>query len=121
MNYYYRLYLDVLKKNYMLVIIASMLLFPTFFIWIGIPFYVVGSVLSDLITSKYLISLGVSLSGGLLFSLYFLPINLKVARNIAIERNVSISHSFLRLVIGWVLVGALIFGLVIGILGAFVG
>lgn len=65
-------------------------------------------VVGDAFTSKYSIYLGISLSGGVLFSLYFLPINLKVARYIAVERNSSILHSFLRIEVGWVFAIALI-------------
>lgn len=115
MSNYYRLYVDVLKKNFMLVVMALVLLLLTFFIWAGIPVYFVGQVHDHFIASKYLIYVGISLSGGLLFSLYILPINLKVARNIAVERNISILHSFLRLETGWVLVGAFIWVLGMGI------
>ena len=115
MNNYYRLYIEVLKKNIMLVIIAFVLLFPTFFIWAGVPIYFVGNALASIITNKYLIYLGISLSGGLIFSMYFLPINIKVARHIAGERNVSILHTFLRLETCWMLIIASIWGLFIGI------
>lgn len=116
MSKYYRLYSDAVKKNFMLVIIALMLLFPTFFIWAGVPVFFVGNALENIIANKYVIYLGISLSGGLLFSVYFLPVNLKVARNIADERNSSFLQEFFLLEIKWILAAALIWGLGMGIL-----
>lgn len=113
MKFYYNMYIDVLKKNFILAIIAVILLFPTFFIWAGVPVFIVGNTLSKIVTSPFLISLGVSLSGGILFSLYLLPINLKVARHIAGARKSNVFYSFLRLEIGWIVFGAIIWAMVI--------
>ncbi|WP_299095675.1 hypothetical protein [uncultured Metabacillus sp.] len=113
---YYSSYLKVLKQNFLLAIIALMLLIPTFFIWAGIPFFVVGSVVGSLTTSPILIYLCISLSGGVLFSLYFLPINLKVARSIAVAKKRSSLNSFMRLEAVWIVVVAMIFGIVLTII-----
>lgn len=89
MSYYLNSYLSVLKRNFMLVVIALMLLIPTFFIWAGIPFFIVGSALSNLRDNPILIHLCIALSGGLIFSVYLLPINLIVARKIAVIKKLS--------------------------------
>ncbi|WP_077319085.1 hypothetical protein [Virgibacillus proomii] len=115
MGYYYDIYRDILKKNFMLVVIALILLFPTFFIWVGIPIFFVGNALDNIITSRFLIYLGISFSGSCIFSLYFLPINLKVTRSIAVARKSSALHSFLRSETVWVLVGTVIWGILMGI------
>jgi hypothetical protein len=106
-------YIDVLKKNFMLAIIALVLLFPTFFIWAGIPIFIVGRAVGGLTASPIVFYLSVSLSGGVLFSLYFLPINLKVARRLAVAKGCGSLNAFLRIEAGWVAVVALIFGKVI--------
>lgn len=113
MSYYFNSYLSVLKRNFMLVIIALILLIPTFFIWAGIPFFIVGSAVGNLTASPILIYLCISLSGGLIFSLYFLPINLKVAREIAVIKKLSSLNSFLRLEAVWITVVAMIYVIVL--------
>lgn len=100
----------------MLVIIALMLLIPTFFIWAGIPFFLVGSVVGTLTANPILIFLCISLSGGLIFSLYFLPINLKVAQEIAVIKKISTLNSFLRLEAVWITVVAMIYVIVLNTL-----
>lgn len=116
MRYYYDMYINVMKKNFMLVIIAVILLFPTFFIWAGVPFFLVSNALNNIMINQILVYLGISISGSLIFSLYFLPINLKVAQNIAITRKSSVLHSFLKLKISWIIVGAVIWGFAIVII-----
>ena len=39
MNLYIHNYIEVLKRNFMLVIMALVLLVVTFFIWAGVPFF----------------------------------------------------------------------------------
>ena len=116
MSYYFNSYLNVLKRNFMLVIIALMLLIPTFFIWAGIPFFMVGSAVGNLTANPILIYLCISLSGGLIFSLYFLPINLKVAREIEVIKQLSSLNSFLRLEAVWIIVVAMIYVIVLNII-----
>lgn len=104
-------YKNVLRKNFMLAIIAIALLFFTFFIWAGIPFFLVGSFVYSITASSALAYLSIALSGGILFSLYFLPINLKVARSMANRKKSSVLSSFLKLEMVWVAVVAGIWGL----------
>lgn len=85
MNVYYHSYLKVLKKNFMLIIMALVLLIPTFFIWAGVPFFIIGGVVENITTNLLLVHLCISLSGGFLFSLPFVPINFKVSKNIVIS------------------------------------
>ena len=80
MSYYYNSYLNVLKREFMLVIIASVLLGVTFFIWAGVPVFIIGSAVANLTTSQFLVNLCISLSVATIFSLYFSPINLKVKK-----------------------------------------
>lgn len=115
MNIYYHNYLKVLKKNFMLLIMALVLLILTFFIWVGVPFFIIGIIVSDLTSSLILIHLGISLSGGLLFSLYFAPINLKVARRIADIKHRGLIYSFICIETVWILVSALIFEVTLSI------
>ncbi|WP_085524779.1 hypothetical protein [Tuberibacillus sp. Marseille-P3662] len=83
MNVYDHSYLKALKKNFMLVIMALVLLIPTFFIWAGVPFFIIGGIVENSTTNSLLVHLCMSFSGGLLFSLYFVPINFKTAKSIA--------------------------------------
>lgn len=115
MKFYFHSYLKVLKKNFMLLIMALVLLIPTFFIWAGVPFFIIGIAVADLTSNLILIHLGISLSGGLLFSLYFAPINLKVARSIADIKHRGLIYSFIRIEAIWILVGALIFEVILSI------
>lgn len=99
----------------MLVIIASVLLVLTLFIWAGIPAFIIGSVVASLTTNQFLINLCVSLSGAIIFSLYFLPINIKVAQDIAVTKKRSSYNSFIRIEIMWIIVVATIFQIILSI------
>ncbi|WP_432356044.1 hypothetical protein [Sporosarcina sp. A2] len=104
MSHYYNSYLNVLKREFMLVIIAAVLLVVTFFIWAGVPVFIIGSAVASLTTSQFLVNLCISLSVAIIFSLYFLPINLKVAQDIAVTKKRSSYNSFIRIEIMWILV-----------------
>ena len=93
----------------MLGIIALVMLMPTFFIWAGIPFFIIGSAVGSLTTNPILLFLCVSLSGCLLFSLYFMPNNLKVAQNLAVTKKRSSLNFFIRIEAVWIVVIAMIF------------
>ncbi|MDQ0158101.1 hypothetical protein [Alkalibacillus salilacus] len=111
MKDYFHMYLKSLKKNFMLVIIALVLLIPTFFIWAGIPIFIIGGAVENLTTNSSLIYLSVSLSGGFLFSLYFLPFNLKVARNMASAMRYNMVKTFVYIQIFIITVSAVMFGI----------
>ena len=93
----------------MLVVMALVLLAVTFFIWAGVPFFIIGSLVADLTSNFVIIYLCISLSGGFLFSFYFVPFNLKVAKNIASLKDDSIAISFMYLQTIWIIVSSLIF------------
>lgn len=114
-SYYYRSYLKVLKKDFMLIVIALVLLVPTFFIWAGIPLFIVGSAVSSMTRSPFLINLCVSSSGALIFSLYFIPFNVKVAQDIAITKKHSAYHSFIRIELVWILALATLFQIILSL------
>ena len=115
LNLYVQNYLSVLKKNFMLVVIALVLLAVTFFIWAGIPFFIIGILVGDLTSNFVIIYLCISLSGGFLFSIYFVPVNLKVAKNIAEIKRRSVASSFVRLQTIWILVCSFTFAIVLNI------
>jgi len=114
-SYYYNSYLNVLKREFMLVIIASILLVVTFFIWAGVPVFIIGSAVASLTTSQFLVNLCISLSVAIIFSLYFLPINFKVAQDIAVTKKRSTYNSFIRIEIMWKLVIAAISQIILSI------
>lgn len=112
MNLYCKNYSIVLKKNFMLVIMAFALLIFTFFLWAGVPVFIIGSFISELTSNLAMIYFCISISGGFLFSLFFVPINLKVAKHIAKINKNSVMSSFLRIEIVWTLICSLIFAII---------
>ncbi|WP_174615288.1 hypothetical protein [Virgibacillus ihumii] len=117
MNIYYDSYFKTLKKNFMLVIMAIVLLIPTFFIWAGVPFFIIGGVMESLTTNPLLVHLCISLSGGFLFSLPFMPINLKAAKNI--DNNTAgydVAKYFIYVQTIFILVCSVIFGVISNII-----
>ncbi|MGP4038531.1 hypothetical protein ACTWP4_01285 [Gracilibacillus sp. D59] len=113
MSLYLRNYSNVLKKNFMLLIMGSVLLILTFFIWAGVPFFIIGNAVAEITSNMAIIHFCISISGGLLFSLFFVPINLKVATNIAKIKDCSVVNAFIRIEIIWILVCSLIFEIVL--------
>ncbi|MCK0472482.1 hypothetical protein [Halalkalibacter sp. APA_J-10(15)] len=116
MNLYFQNYITIIKTNFMLIIIALMLLFVTFFIWAGLPFFVIGNTIDLFTNHAIMFYVSISLSGGFLFSLYFLPINLKVAKSIAAIKERGVVRSFLQIQLIWVFVCSVLFGTVLYIL-----
>jgi len=96
----------------MLAIMAFVLLAVTFFVWAGVPFFIIGSLVADLTSNFAIIYLCIFLSGGFLFSFYFLPINLKVAKNVAGLKQQSMGSSFVYLQTIWMLVCSSLFAIV---------
>lgn len=115
MSLYSQSYSSVFKRNFMLVIMASFLLVITFFLWAGVPVFIIGSFVSELTSNLAIIHFSISISGGFLFSLYFVPINLKVAEHIASIKNHNVMISFIGIEIIWVLVCTLIFAIIFNI------
>lgn len=92
---------------------ASVLLTVTFFIWAGVPFFIVPSLLSKLTSNFVIVFLCISLSSGVLFSLYFVPLNLKVAKNIGNIKGNQTSKSFIYLQTIFIFVSSLVFAIVL--------
>ena len=113
MRYYFQSYKHVLKKDIMLVLIALVLLFFTFGYWLVIPVFYVSLTISNITNSIIINYLCILFSVGFLFSLYFLPINLKVARNIAVTKKHSFLSCFLMIEVVWIVVAAILFGIAI--------
>ena len=116
MKMYFHNYIKVLKRNYMLVFMAIVLLVFTFFIWAGFPFFIIGSSVSNLTTNVAIIYFCISLSGGILFTLYFVPINLKVAKSMAPFKKQSVIRSFIQIQVIWIFICTVIFALALSIL-----
>lgn len=83
MKLYWQAYKYILKKDIMLLIIACFMLFFTFGLWVGLPVWVISVYIEQYTNSILLVIIIVPISVGLFFSLYFMPINIKVARRIA--------------------------------------
>lgn len=112
MKLYANAYKSILKTNFMLLIIAIVLLFFTFGYWLGIPVFIVSMWLFELNTPWYVQVIGVSLSVGILISLFFIPINLKVARRVAEIKDQSALSQLIRIQLTFVLLFAVSFVLV---------
>lgn len=113
MRYYFQSYKQVLKKDITLVLIALVLLFFTFGYWLVIPVFYFSLTISNITNSIIINYLCILFSVGFLFSLYFLPINLKVARNIAVSKKHSFLSCFLMIEVVWIVVAAILFGIAI--------
>ncbi|WP_010095571.1 hypothetical protein [Ornithinibacillus scapharcae] len=113
MRQYVQTYLGVLKKDFMLVMMAVVLISLTFGYWYGIPIFLVGDMVGNITNNLVILHLCVSLSGGLLLSFYLLPINVRVAKNIANKQLNNTFHTFIRIQISWILVYAVLFEIII--------
>lgn len=113
---YFQSYLYVLKNNYVLLVVASLLSFLTFFIWAGLPVFIIGTAVAELTTNLGVIHFFICVSGGILFSVMFIPINLQVAKKIAKLKNQSVMSSFLRIEMIWILICSVIFEIIFVIL-----
>lgn len=109
MELYIQAYKNVLKRNVYLFLIIVVLLVLTFGIWVGIPFFVLSIWIFDFTSSGLLSHFGMIFSIGCLFSIYFVPINLKVAKNIFDVTGKSLISSFLKIEISFIIIIFLIF------------
>ena len=116
MGIYRESYAFVLKKNFMLLIIAAALLVLTFGYWIGIPIFVVGNMLSKINIPLFINSVCILISAGLMFSLFFIPINLKVAKVVGEMQEQSTLQTFIRLQLVFILVSAILLSLILGLI-----
>lgn len=112
MGIYLEAYASVLKKNFMLLIIALVLVFFTFSYWIGIPLFVVSNILDKLHMPIFISIVCTILSAGLLLSLLFIPLNLKAARVVGELKQQSTLQAFIHLQMRFVLFCAISIGLV---------
>ena len=100
----------------MLLIIAAALLVLTFGYWIGIPIFVVGNMLSKINIPFFINSVCILISAGLMFSLFFIPINLKVAKVVGEIQEQSTLQTFIRLQLVFILVSAILLSLILGLI-----
>ena len=80
---YRNAYKFILKTDFMLLVIALVSIFFTAFIWVGVPVFVMSDWLSKFNIPIYVIIFIVPIIMGFILSLYFIPLNLKVARRVA--------------------------------------
>ncbi|MYL59959.1 hypothetical protein GLW20_20820 [Virgibacillus halodenitrificans] len=113
MGLYYESTLNVLKKNFMLLIMAIVLLIPTFFLWAGVPFFIIGALVENLISNPVLVFISISLSGGFLFSLYFLPFLYKVAKQLANITQTGVGNVLLRIHTIFIFICTVVYGITI--------
>ena len=116
MSLYRESYAFVLKKNFMLLIIAVALLFFTFAFWVGIPIFVIGDLLFKINIPFFIYAVFTPISIGFLFSLFFIPINLKVAKMVGKIKERSTLQTFIRLQSVFVLVSAILLSLIFGLI-----
>ncbi|CAM4003720.1 hypothetical protein [Lederbergia lenta] len=116
MGVYSKVYSSVLRKNFMLLIIASFLLIVMFAFWIGVPFFVLGNFLFDLNIPNYLKLFFITVFVGMLFTSFFIPINWKVAYEIGGIKQQSKVKVFSYLQALFILISSSIFYLLFSIL-----
>ena len=116
MSLYSKAYAVVLRRNFMLLIIAIALLFFTFAFWIGIPIYVFGNMLSEFNAPILIRGVCISIAVGLFFSIFFIPINLKVAKMVGEMKQESTTQAFSRLHFAFVLLSAIVFYLILSLI-----
>lgn len=116
MKLYWQAYKYILKKDIMLLIIACFMLFFTFGLWLGIPVWVISTYVEKYTNNIILVIIIVPISVGIFFSLYFMPINIKVARRIAHIKKSSTWKKLLRIESVFVLMIAIIFILIVFII-----
>lgn len=103
MSIYREAYAIVLKKNFMLLIIGLVLVFFTFAYWVGIPVFVVGGMLDELRMPNFISIVILFLSAGFLFSVLFIPLNIKVAHVVGKLKQQSTLQAFTRLQLRFIL------------------
>lgn len=116
MSLYSKTYLRVLKKNFILLIVTIALLFFTFGFWMGIPVYVIGDILSKYDTPHYIQNICVLFGIGLLFSIFFVPINFKVAEVLREIKSQKLLPLFIRIQLGFIVFAIIFFYLIFNII-----
>lgn len=116
MKLYWQTYKYILKKDIMLLIVACFMLFLTFGLWLGLPVWVISVYIAQFTNSIFLVFIIVPISVGIFFSLYFMPINIKVARSIAHIKKSNTWKILLQIESVFVLIIAVIFILTVFIL-----
>ena len=109
MTVYSKMYLHVIKKNFMLLIVTIALLFFTFAFWMGIPVYVISDFLSKFNTPHHIQNVCVLFGICILFSIFFIPINFKVAKALSEIKTLQL---FSRIHLGFILLTTIIFYLI---------
>ncbi|MGE7932601.1 hypothetical protein [Viridibacillus arvi] len=112
MSIYGKAYVEFLKKDIMLLIIAIVLLFFSFGWWMGVPVFVVSIFLWDLNIPPLISIILVLLLISVLFTVFFIPMNIKVAKTIGKMKNRSTLKIFSRLQLKFILSSFVIFSLI---------
>ncbi|MGE7920808.1 hypothetical protein ACQKM9_18000 [Viridibacillus sp. NPDC093762] len=112
MSIYSKAYRDFLKKDFMLLVIAIVLLFFTFGLWMGVPVFVVGIFLWEINIPPFISIILVLLLISVLFTIFFIPMNIKVAKTIGKIKNRSTLRIFSRLQLIFILSSSVIFSLI---------
>lgn len=116
MDLHLETYAFVLKKNFMLLIIAAALLVFTFGFWIGIPIFVVGNLHSIISIPFFIYAVFTLIFIGLSFSLFFIPINFKVAKIVGKLKEQSTLQSFIRLQSVFILLSTILLSLIFALI-----
>lgn len=112
MNLYSKTYLQVLKKNFILLMITIALLFFTFAFWIGVPVYIISDILSKFKTPQSIQNISILIGIGFLFSIFFIPINFKVAEVFHKIKSQNFLPLFIRIHLGFILFATIFFSLI---------
>lgn len=111
MKLYINNYIEVIKNNPFLFLIIVVLLAFSFGFWVGVPLFVLLGWFFE-ITSNIVISIiAMFLFMGLFFSVYFIPMHLKVSKNIAEIISKSIIITFFKIQIVFILVSSFLFAI----------
>lgn len=113
MTLYVKQFKQVLKTNFMLLLMAFMLLAITFFIWLSIPIFLVGTMLANVTTNVVILHVGMALLSGVLFSLYFIPFNLKLAHYVALEKRENKLLTFFQIQLIYIIISASLFEIIV--------
>lgn len=81
------IYMQTVKKNIFLVLIMIVLMFFTYGWWLLMPFFVFPSLFFHLGIPPFLVFIIIFLSVGILFSIFFIPLNWSFAKVFASKRD----------------------------------
>lgn len=116
MGLYLEAYTTVLKKNFMVLIMLTVLLIVMFAFWVGIPFFLLGNLLFDFNIPNSLKLFIITVCIAILFTSFFIPINWKVAIEVKKLKHQSKLKAFTYLQLLFILISSFIFYLLFNII-----